>query len=62
MPDMDTSENAAPVSDALDGSTLDAVDTPEGPGIGITAPNSTAPNRRLEGNERRLSGKRPAGR
>lgn len=26
---------AAPVSDALDGSTLDAVDTPEGPGIGI---------------------------
>ncbi len=32
---------AAPVSEALDGSTLDAVDTPEGPGIGITAPNST---------------------
>jgi hypothetical protein len=32
---------AAPVSDALDGSTLDAVDTPEGPGIGITAPNSS---------------------
>ena len=31
---------AAPVSEALDGSTLDAVDTPEGPGIGITAPNS----------------------
>jgi iron-sulfur cluster assembly protein len=32
---------AAPVSEALDGSTLDAVDTPEGPGIGITASNST---------------------
>jgi Fe-S cluster assembly iron-binding protein IscA len=32
---------AAPVSEALDGSTLDAIDTPEGPGIGITAPNST---------------------
>ena len=32
---------AAPVSEALDGSTLDAVDTPEGPGIGITAPDST---------------------
>src|SRR5918995_6259953 len=27
---------AGPVSEALDGSTLDAVDTPEGPGIGIT--------------------------
>ncbi|CAN5876297.1 hypothetical protein BH23ACT11_BH23ACT11_30720 [soil metagenome] len=26
---------AAPVSDALDGSTLDRVETPEGPGIGI---------------------------
>ncbi len=33
---------AAPVSEALDGSTLDAVDTPEGPGIGISAPNSTS--------------------
>ena len=32
---------AAPVSEALDGSTLDAVATPEGPGIGITAPDST---------------------
>jgi iron-sulfur cluster assembly protein len=32
---------AAPVSQALDGSTLDAVDTPEGPGIGITIPDST---------------------
>ncbi len=32
---------AAPVSEALDGSTLDAVNTPEGPGIGITAPNSS---------------------
>jgi iron-sulfur cluster assembly protein len=29
------------VSQALDGSTLDAVDTPEGPGIGITTPDST---------------------
>ena len=32
---------AGPVSQALDGSTLDAVDTPEGPGIGITTPDST---------------------
>jgi hypothetical protein len=32
---------AAPVSEALDGSTLDAIDTPEGPGIGISAPDST---------------------
>jgi hypothetical protein len=32
---------AAPVSQALDGSTLDAVNTPEGPGIGITTPDST---------------------
>jgi len=32
---------AGTVSEALDGSTLDAVDTPEGPGIGITTPNST---------------------
>ena len=32
---------AAPVSQALDGSTLDAVDTPTGPGIGITTPDST---------------------
>lgn len=31
---------AAPVSEALDGSTLDLVDTPEGPGIGLTAPGS----------------------
>jgi hypothetical protein len=29
---------AAPVSDALDGSTLDRVETPEGPGIGIAPP------------------------
>ncbi len=29
------------VSQALDGSTLDAVNTPEGPGIGITTPDST---------------------
>jgi Fe-S cluster assembly iron-binding protein IscA len=34
---------AAPVSEALDGSTLDAVDTPEGPGIGIVHPESTPP-------------------
>ncbi len=32
---------ASLVSQALDGSTLDAVDTPEGPGIGITTPDST---------------------
>src|ERR687893_1220600 len=32
---------AGPVSEALDGSTLDAVDTPEGPGIGIPTPDST---------------------
>src|ERR671914_2151131 len=32
---------AAPLSQALDGSTLDAVNTPEGRGIGITTPNST---------------------
>jgi iron-sulfur cluster assembly protein len=32
---------AAPVSAALDGSTLDAVNTPQGPGIGITTPDST---------------------
>jgi iron-sulfur cluster assembly protein len=32
---------AGPVSQALDGSTLDAVNTPEGPGVGITTPNST---------------------
>jgi hypothetical protein len=31
------------VSEALDGSTLDAVDTPEGPGIGITTPDATPP-------------------
>jgi iron-sulfur cluster assembly protein len=31
---------AAPVSEALDGSTLDAVDTPQGPGIGIITPDS----------------------
>jgi iron-sulfur cluster assembly protein len=29
------------VSQALDGSTLDKVDTPEGPGIGITTSDST---------------------
>jgi iron-sulfur cluster assembly protein len=29
------------LSQALDGSTLDAVDTPQGPGIGITTPDST---------------------
>jgi iron-sulfur cluster assembly protein len=29
------------VSKALDSSTLDAVNTPEGPGIGITTPDST---------------------
>ena len=29
---------AAPVSDALDGSTLNLVDTPEGPAIGIGIP------------------------
>jgi iron-sulfur cluster assembly protein len=32
---------AGHVSQALDGSTLDAVDTPTGPGIGITTPDST---------------------
>jgi iron-sulfur cluster assembly protein len=32
---------AGPVSQALDGSILDAVDTPEGPGIGITTLDST---------------------
>ena len=32
---------AAPVSEALDGSTLDAVNTPEGRGVGITIPDST---------------------
>lgn len=32
---------AAPVSEALDGSTLDVVETPEGPGIGLTTPNSS---------------------
>lgn len=31
---------AAPVSEALDGSTLNVVDTPEGPGIGITTPDA----------------------
>jgi len=34
---------AAPVSEALDGSTLDVVQTPEGPGIGLTTPNSASP-------------------
>jgi iron-sulfur cluster assembly protein len=29
---------AAPVSEALDGSTLNVVDTPEGPAIGISTP------------------------
>ena len=33
---------AAPVSDALSGSTLDVVETPEGPGIGIKPPESPA--------------------
>jgi iron-sulfur cluster assembly protein len=32
---------AGPVSEALDGSTLDVVQTPDGPAIGITTPNST---------------------
>jgi iron-sulfur cluster assembly protein len=31
---------AARVSKALDGGTLDVVQTPEGPGIGLTTPNS----------------------
>ncbi|HET7480142.1 MAG TPA: hypothetical protein VFJ72_11565 [Rubrobacteraceae bacterium] len=31
---------AAPVSEALDGSTMDLVETPEGPSIGITPPGS----------------------
>lgn len=31
---------AGPVSEALDGSTLDLVETPEGPGIGLTAPGT----------------------
>jgi iron-sulfur cluster assembly protein len=30
---------AAPVSEALDGSTLDVVQTPEGPGLGLTTPS-----------------------
>ncbi len=30
---------AAPVSEALDGSVLNVVDTPEGPGIGLTPPD-----------------------
>lgn len=34
---------AAPVSDALDGSTVQKVDTPEGPGIGIAGPEGAAP-------------------
>jgi iron-sulfur cluster assembly protein len=34
---------AAPVSEALDGSTLDAVNTPQGPGIGISTPDATSP-------------------
>jgi hypothetical protein len=34
---------AAPVSEALHGRTLDAVDTPEGPGIGIVTPESAPP-------------------
>lgn len=34
---------AAPVSEALDGSTLDVVQTPEGPGIGLTTPNPASP-------------------
>jgi iron-sulfur cluster assembly protein len=32
---------AGHVSQALDGSTLDAVDTPDGPGIGITTSDAT---------------------
>lgn len=35
---------AAPVSEALDGSILDAVDTPEGPGIGLTPPDEPSLN------------------
>lgn len=31
---------AAPVSEALDGSVMDLVETPEGPGLGITPPGS----------------------
>jgi iron-sulfur cluster assembly protein len=31
---------AAPVSQALDGSTLDLVETPEGPGLGLTQPGA----------------------
>ena len=34
---------AAPVSEALDGGTLDAVDTPQGPGIGLNTPDSMSP-------------------
>ncbi len=33
---------AGPVSDALDGSTIQTLDTPEGPGIGILRPEETA--------------------
>lgn len=33
----------ASVSEALDGSTLDKVDTPEGPGIGINPPPEATP-------------------
>lgn len=32
---------AAPVSEALDGSTIDRVETPEGPGIGIAPPEQS---------------------
>lgn len=35
---------AAPVSEALDGSTMNVVDTPEGPGIGITPPDEPSLN------------------
>ncbi len=34
---------AQPVSDALDGSTLNVVETPDGPGIGITPPEEEGP-------------------
>lgn len=37
---------AGPISQALDGSTINLVETPEGPGIGITPPEGgqTVPN------------------
>lgn len=35
---------AGPVAEALDGSTLNVVETPEGPGIGISTPEQPSEN------------------